>query len=91
MLKFKDFVPFIEKREGIYAQNQMEGFESAVAEADAWMRKEGILPLHVETVVVPSLDVKDGTRSPRFGHPPATGSTFQWWFQFLRIWYQQNG
>jgi len=90
MLAFKDFVPFIEKREGVYVHNQMEGFEKAVAEADDWMKKEGILPLHVETVVVPSLGAKDETTSPRFGHPPATGSTFQWWFQFVRIWYQKK-
>ncbi len=90
MLKFKDFVPFIEKREGVYAKNQMEGVEKAVAEADDWLKKEGILPLHVETVVVPGLGAEEETRSPRFGCPPALGSTFPWWFQFVRIWYQQK-
>jgi hypothetical protein len=85
-IAFKDFRP----RETAparppYVDAAFAPFETAVEEANEWIRRSGVDVIHVETLVLPSLELAD-----------VTGSTFprinvyaqSSWYQLVRLWYR---
>jgi len=83
MLRFQDFAPskkpFLASLRGV----ECETFEDAVATADEWMRREGIRPVSVETVIVPNLWRERGPTDADFAQ-----HEYSEWYQFVRVWYE---
>jgi hypothetical protein len=86
MLQYRDFVPQLTKRPGIFSPGEIQSLASALAAANAWIEQESIQVVNVETVVLPNLWEEESESSD----PEMVTSGMQGthWYQFIRVWYR---
>jgi hypothetical protein len=88
MLHYRDFEPE-RTRGGFLKGDRYEGFDTAVAAANAWIRAEGVRVVNVETVVLPNIHAsgEEGTSDAHLRiHQSDIGTTH--WHQFVRVWFR---
>ena len=88
-MRFRDFVPKITGTTGsVWLSNRRPEFESFNAAAEAageWIKKHGVAPLQIETVVLSSAIHSEHEEGTVDGELP-TGALHQ----FVRIWYDDE-
>lgn len=85
MFKFKDFAPQITKK-SIFKVD-LQTFEEALAAANAWITKNQIDVVNIETVVLPEMWREEGTTDT---YLTTSGDMMNSWYQFIRIWYKNS-
>ncbi len=87
MLAFKDFAPARSKAGWI--SYRIESLEAALAAANAWIAAEGVVPIHVETVILPNMwePGEHGPSDPETQSTANAGLGTIRWYQFFRVWY----
>jgi hypothetical protein len=83
MFQFKDFAPQMTKK-GIFKVD-FQTFDEALAAANAWMTKNQIDVVNIETVVLPEMWGEDGTTDTDL---TTSSDMMNSWYQFIRIWYK---
>ena len=86
MYQFKDFAPEI-KRKGLFKLDT-QTMESTLAIANAWIERNQINVVNIETVVLPEMWSEEGTTDV---HLTTSGDMMSSWYQFIRIWYKTQG
>ena len=84
MIAFKDFVPKITAPAGFLKAARFESLPEVADAATRWCDGNAIVPLNVETVVLPNIH-----RSGEEGSGDASLETGQHieWNQIIRVWY----
>jgi hypothetical protein len=85
MLRYQDFVPRQTKPAAFLSPAEHESFEAALAEANRWIKENGIRVVSVETVVLPNIwnRFEEGSADPALGV-----SDLSFWHQFIRVWHE---
>ena len=84
MIAFKDFAPEVTDPGGFLKSKKFQSLEAAVQSASRWCLEAGILPLNVETILLP--DIYDpGQEGSKDAHV-LTGNIVEW-HQIVRVWY----
>jgi hypothetical protein len=84
MIAFKDFAPRLTAKAGLFSPNTFETLEAAVAAASRWCEKSNVIPLNVETVVLP--DIYDSDQEGSKDVHVRSGEVVDW-HQIVRVWY----
>lgn len=87
MLRYQDFVPKMVKPAAFLSPAEHESFETALAEANRWIKENEIRVVSVETVVLPNIwsRYEEGTGDGALG---TSGDSPSFWHQFIRVWYE---
>jgi hypothetical protein len=95
VIAFRDFVPQPlnytgppKRLFGSWRSPGFETFEEAVASANAWIAREAVRVIHVETVVLPHAYIRDAGGVDQTGHAAVAGHQVAFWGQFVRVWYE---
>jgi hypothetical protein len=95
VIAFRDFVPqplnYPGPSQGLFGLSKVpefETFEAAVASANAWIAREAIRVIHVETVVLPHVYIPNARDVSQTGHAVVEGHKVAFWEQFVRVWYE---
>ena len=84
MIAFKDFAPRVTDPGGMFSRKVFESLEAAVASASRWCENSNIVPLNVETVLLP--DIYDKNQEGSKDAHVLTGNIVKW-HQIVRVWY----
>lgn len=85
-IEFKDFAPAAtEHRALIFSSRTIDTFQSALDEANAWIDRNSIEVLNIETVVLPEMHSEEGTTDTDL---TTSGEMMSSWYQFIRVWYK---
>ena len=84
MIAFKDFAPRVTDPGGMFSAKVYENLEAAAAAASRWCEHSNIIPLNVETVLLP--DIYDKKQEGSKDAHVMTGNIVQW-HQIVRVWY----
>lgn len=89
MITFKDFVPKMQRAPRIFKEGEFETFDEAVIAANAWIQKNNIKVISLETVVLPNIwsRFEEGSTDVSLG---TSGDSPSRWHQFVRCWYDQG-
>lgn len=85
MVKFKDFVPNIDKK--FLVSNDLESLSSTLERMNTWIRQNEMIEIiNVETVALPNIhgSSEEGSTDPELSfqeYKPV-------WYQFFRVWYR---
>ena len=83
MIAFKDFAPRMTDPGGMFSKKVFESLEEAAAAASSWCQNRNIIPLNVETVLLPNVDpARDSSKAAQ----TPTGNLVDW-YQIVRVWY----
>lgn len=85
MIAFKDFAPQLLEKGGMFRAARFETLQEAVDAASHWCADSGIVPLNVETLLLP--DIHDGNEEGSEDVHLRTGSKGTEWHQVVRVWY----
>ncbi|MEO0794471.1 MAG: hypothetical protein AAFX93_04895 [Verrucomicrobiota bacterium] len=88
MIKYKDFVPTVEDRGGIFREASFEELSEAVERANNWIGHHGVVVINIETVVLPNIHAENESGSEDQSLR-STGDGFSNWHQFIRVWYRE--
>jgi hypothetical protein len=94
VIAFRDFVPQPLNDTGpkgllgSWKAPGFETFEEAVAAANAWIAREAVRVLHVETVVLPHAYIRDARDVGQTGQAVVEGHKVAFWGQLVRVWYE---
>ena len=87
MIKNIDFTPQITRKGGFFKSDEIENFESTVAQMNEWIEANKPDIINVETVVLPNIHDSDeegsGDTMLRTGKDGVSH-----WYQLIRIWYR---
>jgi hypothetical protein len=87
MLRYHDFVPKMIKPAAFLSPAVHDSFDAALAEANRWVKENGIRVINVETVVLPNIfsRYEEGSGDTSLG---TSGESPSFWHQFIRVWYE---
>jgi hypothetical protein len=85
MIAFKDFAPRLLQEGGMFSASTFETLGEAVDGASHWCAEHGILPLNVETLLLP--DIHDSSEEGSEDVHLTTGDRGTEWHQIVRVWY----
>ena len=95
MIAFRDFVPqplnYTGPPKGFFALRKVpefETFEEAVALANAWIAQDAIRVIHLETVILPHVYIRDAKDVSETEQAIVEGHKVAFWEQFVRVWYE---
>ena len=85
MIAFKDFAPRLTNEGGLLSHPEFQTLAEAVERASLWCGQNGIIPLNVETLLLPDIHADDaeGSADPHL----VTGTSGTEWHQVVRVWY----
>lgn len=84
MIAFKDFAPRMTDPGGVFSRKTFEPVTEAVESASRWCEKNNVIPLNVETVLLP--DIYDKRQEGSKDAHVLTGNLVEW-HQIVRVWY----
>ena len=88
MFNYRDFWPRQLKRGGLVKKAQWQPFEMAMKKANAWVKKEGVKVINIETVVLPNVWESDlGPEDAKFNTYTDSECI---WYQVVRVWYEEK-
>jgi len=87
MIEFKDFVPEMKDKGGLFRQPGMEELAEALEKANEWIAANNVDIVNVETVALPNIHNpgEEGSTDTRLYD---TGNMTTW-HQFIRVWYRK--
>ena len=87
MLRYHDFIPLRTAPAGFLKPAEFEPLDVALADANEWIKENGIRVVNVETVVLPNIwsQYEEGTHDPALG---ISGDSPSFWYQVIRVWYE---
>jgi len=84
MIRYRDFLPQIEKRSVFGYISSSGSLEETVAEANEWIERQQVTVLNIETVILPD---------PRANSRKLTSHFSSWegiqFLQSVRVWYRE--
>jgi hypothetical protein len=85
MAAFQDFAPRMTDAGGLLRAKEFLSLEETVETASRWCVENGIVPLNVETILLPDIhdDVEQGSTDVHL----TTGERGTEWHQVIRVWY----
>lgn len=87
MIHFKDFVPEVKDKGGIFRPPVVELFAETLIEANTWLAHNKVDVVNIETVVLPNIHSK-GEEGSVDTQLHTAGEMGSYWHQFIRVWYQ---
>ena len=84
MIAFKDFAPRVLDSGGLLREKTFQSLTTAVEEASTWCAHRNVIPLNVETVVLP--DIYDSGQEGSKDVHVRTRDIVEW-HQIVRVWY----
>ena len=84
MLTFKDFPPAVLKAPGFLSAGAYEDLAGLARTADQWLKENGVRPLNVETLLIPSQGA--GVTGSPVTHIARDFNIT--WMQVVRVWYE---
>lgn len=84
MIRYRDFLPQIEKRNLFGSISSSGSLEETVAEANGWIERQQVTVLNIETVLLP--EPKGNLRKPVSHFSSFEGIQF---LQSVRVWYRE--
>jgi hypothetical protein len=95
VIGFRDFVPqplnYTGPQKGLFGllkAPEFETFEEAVASANAWIARDAVRVIHLETVILPHIYISDARDVGETGQAIVEGHKVAFWEQFVRVWYE---
>ena len=87
MIRYQDFVPKELSPQGFLTPATYESFDTAVIEANRWIKENEIRVKNIETVVLPNIWSRweEGVSDAALG---TSGESPSHWHQFIRVWYE---
>ena len=87
MIGFKDFVPGMKDRGGLFRRPEMEQLSESIREANEWISQNDVEVINIETVVLPNMYCpgEEGSTDVQLSTSGDMGSS---WYQFVRVWYR---
>jgi hypothetical protein len=84
MIAFKDFAPRVLKEGGVFSDSTFQTLQEAVDAASRWCEHAHVVPLNVETVLLPNMydSEEEGSKDVHL----KTHETVDW-HQIVRVWY----
>jgi hypothetical protein len=85
MIAFKDFAPRMTDTGGLLGSPSFQTMEETVERASLWCEKNGVVPLNIETLLLPDIhdEGEEGSGDPHL----VTGTSGTEWHQVVRVWY----
>lgn len=89
MIDYKDFVPKMIGSPGFLGEPEFETLQDALQGCNAFIEKEGVRLVSVETVVLPNLyhPHEEGSEDVNIRQDEDYSTP---WNQFIRLWYERN-
>lgn len=84
MIAFKDFAPRVLDKGGLLSEKTFQSLQEAVDSANRWCESQRVVPLNVETVVLP--DIYDSDQEGSKDVHVRTRELIEW-HQVVRVWY----
>ena len=86
MIKFRDFVPVLEKEGGLFSPKEVAPLSQVLSEVNSWITKDKVHVLNIETVFIPNIyqPHEDFTENSDIVQSYSMDTH---WDQFVRVWY----
>ncbi len=90
MIQFKDFTIKMTKPPGFLNNPEFEPLDESLIRMNAWIEKNEIIVLNVETLLMPNIFDGSYNRTSTLGGYKQSSSEANWWYQIFRVWFQEE-